>query len=313
MGWFLVSKRKKKKTKSARRNGGAKPFDPHVMLWFIRCMTVLGAVGLTIASWQWAEHALTEYVGTHEAVAVTPHHVVLTSRPGWMSPMLTEELQQLVSNCITADPLRGQSLEQAASVLANSAWVAAVKRVRRETDGRIIVDAVYRAPTALIEWRDGYRLVDNFGIRLPGLYLDHQVDQLEMPIITGATSGPSSPGNLWPGEDVQAGLKLVAMLKNERFASQIRAYDVSGRDERNRMRLALQTFNGGLVRWGLPPGDEQSLEPDARIKLQWLAAIHRQRGQIDAGGKIVDLYGPAVFVHQTANASETAHQIGYTW
>ena len=87
---------------------------------------------------------------------------------------------------------------------------------------------------------------------------------------------------------------------------------MSERDSQNRIRLVLKTRTG-MVRWGLPPGQEQPIESDASVKKQWLATVCKTyRGQVDAGGKIVDVYGAGVFVHASAE-SELDQQAGYTW
>ena len=68
-----------------------------------------------------------------------------------------------------------------------------------------------------------------------------------------------------------------------------------------------------MIRWGLPPGDEQTIEPDASVKKQWLANVYKTyRGSVDAGGKVVDVYGAAVFVHPNRDA-EIDQQAGFTW
>ena len=54
----------------------------------------------------------------------------------------------------------------------------------------MLVFARYREPVALVQSRDGYRLVDIKGVRLPGLYLHHQIDQLEQPLLEGIHASP---------------------------------------------------------------------------------------------------------------------------
>jgi len=42
-----------------------------------------------------------------------------------------------------------------------------------------------------------------------------------------------------------------------------------------------------------------------------LADVYRQRGAIDAGGKIVDVFGAAIFVHQPTTSDQRL-RTGYT-
>ena len=165
---------------------------------------------------------------------------------------------------------------------------------------------------AVIEARDGYHLVSPDGVRLPGLYRAEQLRLLNVPAIVGVNSAPPQTGRVWPGSDVQAGLALVRHLAGEPWTSQIEAIDVGRRDSRNRLRLVIHT-DDGQVRWGLPPGQAQPVEPSARTKLQWLRRVaQRHDGQIDAGGKVVHLYGATVQVSQPEldNTQGRAHRIG---
>ena len=101
----------------------------------------------------------------------------------------------------------------------------------------------------------------------------------------------------------RAGLRLAALIEGEPYADQVVAYDVSDRDALGRLRLRLLT-EAGMVRWGLPPGDERGLEPDSETKRRWLSSVDRRRGSIDAGGRIVDVNGAAVYVYDWASQSQ---------
>jgi len=185
----------------------------------------------------------------------------------------------------------------AALALAQDPWINRVRQVQRWADGRITVEADYRQPIALVATRDGYRLTDAIGVVLPGLYLEHQIDQLNLPVITGVLERTPATGQAWQSQDVAAGLSLVQTLADEPYADQIQRYDVSHRDARGRVRLVLHTATG-MVRWGLPPGLEQSIEPTAQVKRSWLRHVAQTRGTIDAGGKVVDVYGARIAVYQ---------------
>ncbi len=314
MGWFLKRNKRKRATRSAKRKTGGRaiPWDPRRTLYLSIALAALATLTGTVFGWQWSQRALERYVAERKAAPVTEQTVELRDAPPWMSAMLRSELQQLVARQMNADPLDGSDLAHAAAALNECAWVRQVHELRREPNGRVAVRAEYREPVAMVRGRDGYRLIDIQGVRLPGLYLEHQAPLLDLPLVVGVDAQPAREGDVWPGDDVQAALRLLTLLGDEPYADQIRAYDVSDRDSRGRLRLTLHTGDGGLVRWGLPPGREQAVEPDAATKKNWLASVYRQRGRIDAGGKVVDLYGAAVFVHQ-AQAGEPGERIGYHW
>lgn len=301
MGWFLTRDSKGRKGRGAKRTtrgkgGRAKPWDPQRTLLGL---TVLGLLGLAVAlgiGWRYGEDALERYVARTHASEVEANDVVLVDRPAWMAEAVREELAALVAEQVDANPLDTHSLRDAVDALARSPWVKQVRQVRRVQGGEVLVAANYREPVAIVEALDGYHLVDEEGVELPGLYMDYQVQDLGLPLIEGASAGPAGAGKIWPDMGVRAGVDLVELLATEPYAGQIEAVDVSQRDRRGRVRLMLRTA-GGLVRWGLPVGEERTIEPEAARKLDWLRQVAAQHnGRIDAGGKVVDVYGAAVQV-----------------
>lgn len=315
MGWFLSRKRKRGQVRPlGRMNGEAKahkPWNPQRTMVGLQILVVLGMFTLAAFGWHVLGQKLRHYVASRESAPVAAEGVQLVDAPAWMSPLLRRELADIVAGQVCADPLNGNGLEWAAEALAESPWVARVHEVRRVTGPGVQVKAEYRTPKALIYCEDGYRLVDAGGIRLPGLYMGDELKRLRLPILGGVSAGTPAVGTLWLGEDVQAGLALVKTLAGETYHDQIGLIDVSRRDARGRIRLVLLTTTGGMVRWGLPPGQERAIEPDAATKRSWLASVFHQQGQIDAGGRVVDVYGPAVLIHQPDGEGERLAQIGY--
>lgn len=305
MGWFLTTKKSSRASggrKAARSSAASpKPWDPKRTLLGVKILLGVGASAGAVVGWVYGEAALKRYaIAMHGGDPVSVEDVVLADAPAWMSPEVRTRVATVVATQVDENPLDGRSLKAAARALGDEPWVAGVERVRRLSTGQIEVRADYRQPMAIVEGRDGYHLVDDMGVRLPGLYYRDQIDRLHLPLITGvAAAPPGKAGQKWPGDDLQAGLELVKLLAGEGYASQIKAYDVAERDHRGRIRLALQTERG-LVRWGLPPGQEQTVEPPAATKMGWLRKVNQARGGIDAGGKIVDVYGASVQVSEPA-------------
>jgi hypothetical protein len=311
MGWFLT----KKKSGTSKRRKPSVPvrpdWDPQRTLRAVRViLSIAVLVGLG-AAWYYGQAGLRRYVSRQTAVLVTPQNVVLADAPRWMSPKLREELQVVVAAPISPDPLDQTSLARAAAALRGNPWVNRVEQLHRYPDGRVVVRAEYRQPIAVVESREGYHLVDAQGVQLPGLYNQGQLKALGMPVIVGVAAPPPPPGRYWGGEELKAGLALVQFLAGEPYLNQVKAIDVGQRDSRDRVRLSLLARQGGVVHWGLPPGQEQAVETPAAVKKQWLAEVYKTRGSIDAGGKIVTLYTAQVFVH-TPVADDPASQVRYT-
>jgi len=295
MGWFLTSN-KKKRAKPRRRSGlvEAGSWDPKRTLTGLKAVGVFAlAVGLVIG-WRYSQDYLLAYAQRHHQVPVTADSIVLVDAPGWMSEDIRVQVRQTAAKHIDPDPMDGQSLRYAAAALRNDPWVKRVDQVARRFGGRVLVSAAYRRPVAVVQGYDGYHLIDDQGVCLPGLYRESQAKRLGLVQLTGASSAPpAQAGEVWSGEDVQAGLALIRLLANEPYLDKVLAFDVSHRDARGRLRLVLLTSDGS-VRWGLPPGEEHSIEPDAQVKLGWLRRLAQRDGSLSTGGQIIDIYGPAV-------------------
>ncbi len=306
MNWFQGKNKRKRPSRS--RSTSHQPWDPQRTLVGLKVLALVAVVTAVVAGWGYAERRLGAYAAELSGPTV---YVDLTDAPSWMNPILLDELRRTVANQVGRDPLDNDGLQRAALALSANPWIERVGRVQRCHTGVVRVYAQYRQPVAVVQGRDGYHLVSDQGVRLPGLYLSHQLDQLALPLIVGTSQAPGREGEVWPGADLHAGLSLVALLQDQSYWYQVRQVDVGHRDARGRMRLVMRTGEG-VVRWGFPPGDERAIEPPALTKKRWLGEVYRQRGSIDAGGKIVEVFGPAVFVHQRSYDDETV-RVGYTW
>jgi hypothetical protein len=213
-----------------------------------------------------------------------------------MSDAVERRVTGVAAGWADASWTRGRSLRVAAMALREEPWIERVNGVRRGADGRVWIDASYRRPVALVRGRDAYRLVDASGVRLPGLYAASQAEAVGLPVIVGCTAAAPVPGEAWPSDALRAGLALIAWIDEEPFAEEVTAIDVAGRDTRGRLRLAMLTAAGGRVTWGLPPGQELAVEPDAHRKLELVRHVHRTYGSIDADGQRVDVTGPQIEV-----------------
>jgi len=184
----------------------------------------------------------------------TTVRIVLTEPPDWMPQSLAAQL--------TASLARGgldyYNKRLTAAVFDRAKanpWVRRVIRVtkRRSDDPSVAVvevQAVFRMPVARIHAPTGYAYVDADGVRLPARQVprwasvgpgrsgrsyyisradvprDRRVSRIHYIIIDGVQSPPPPVGRRWPGDDIAAGLRLIALIAAKPYAYQISAVDV---------------------------------------------------------------------------------------
>ena len=237
-----------------------------------------------------------------------PPRVVLLDRPAWMSDVVADRIAAFVRPAAGASPLDHALLRDRVERLRDYPWVERVNLVRRAYDARtgtpgglIEVDCAFRAPAALVAWRGQHWLVDAAGVMLPEAFDDGQAAQVvygddgrvNVRRVTGVTAPPAGAGLAWPGDDLRAGLALLAAVAPYPFAQDVVGVDVGnydGRLDRNAARLVLLTRHGTLVRWGRPvDAGDFYVEATVDRKLYALEAIYREYGRVDAGRSWIDV------------------------
>ncbi len=247
-----------------------------IALRVVLALVVMSCVGVGLAKLDHRVHADEFFEGSPE--------LVLADVPDELEPIIREHLAPALDVAWTEPTL----CRRIADRLAESGWVAGVKRVRRLPDGTVTVGCAYRQPFALVQLADGFVLVDETGVRLPGRYPYSP----SLPLIQGAAAAPPEPGQVWKAGDVVAGVSVLRMLAREAFADQVTAVLVAnydGRHDPHSAHLELATDRaGGRIVWGSAPGEEIE-ENTAAQKLAILRRNHELHGRIDAGFPVIDV------------------------
>jgi hypothetical protein len=175
-----------------------------------------------------------------------------------------------------------------ADALGDVGWIAKIDSVRRLPAGRFEIRATYRVPEALVQLEEYFLLVDRAGVRLPGRYAYDPM----WPIVQGVAANPPTPGSVWDGDDLRAGLAVIHELSNEPFANQITGVLVDnfgGRGNPRASHIEVATDRaGGRIRWGSAPGFEQE-ENLVAHKLAILRRNFQRTGRLDAGYPVIDI------------------------
>ena len=286
MGWFLRQPKKRRAKAASQPSVSGRSLGP------LKVLLVAASFGAGVGGWWLARGALWDYAGKHKS---PPLQAELSDAPDWMNQLVREQLSATIVSRLSRDRFDGRELDRAVAELQQNPWVERVHQVHRRRAGQVSLQATYRRPIAVVDSDNGFYRVDGQGVQLPGLFPQGRVRGLDLPLIIGVAAQPPGAGRRWPGQDLIAALSLVEVLAGQPYADQIDAIDAHRRDRRGQPRLVLRTRHG-MVRWGLPPGQGEPTEPDTATKLRRLAQVHLELQAIDAGGKTVDIFGPAVFI-----------------
>src|SRR4030095_1577776 len=131
-----------------------------------------------------------------------PPRVVLMNRPAWMSDLLAEEIVRAAKPVGAHSAFDHAVLVDIDRILRASPWIKKVRQIRRVYEQRpgdtIEIDCDYRAPVALVQWKDYFWLVDGEGVQLPAQFTVDQLPRvvfganhkMNIRIIAGVEGGP---------------------------------------------------------------------------------------------------------------------------
>lgn len=237
--------------------------------------------------------------------------------PVWMPP----ELMEIIRREITPAKMSFNDEKLCPQVLAlaqKNPWIRKIREIRkiRKNDriGQVIVSVEFRRPFVRVSHNHMNYFVDEDGVRLPTqqvpqwkAIVDGQVyyylDAEDVPvavrpllerfmIICGAEAPAPEVGKQWPGEDIQAGLKLAKLVNTRTYARQISVIDIRNYRERitdsePSLRMFAQIDNGRPtdIRFGRfmhPEGGDWYVTPEQRME-------YLDSYVIDHGGRLAGI------------------------
>ena len=286
---------------------------------FLRRLMLGGLAVVMAAAACWGGfYFLQRYVSRTVTFPRTPPRVVLLNRPAWMSDRVAQELLSLAGPTAAHGVFDQQMLKDACDLLAANPWVKKVNQVRRGYDvgpGDVMeFDCEYRAPIALVHWKDYYWLVDGEGVLLPEQYTLDQLSQImfgttgqaNIRVIEGVTRAPPAAGHHWPGDDLAAGLDLVKFLYGKSCTQEVRCVDIAnfdGRVDPHEAQLVLWTAHKTQIRWGRPVNSKDFFaEISPTQKLERMEKLIAKYHRLDANLQWIDLR----FDKTTGPVEETA-------
>jgi hypothetical protein len=242
---------------------------------------------------------------------ITAVRVAFTARPEWMPLGLARDIAQAL--VVPRGPFTTEDLSESIYRLAvANPHVAEVRRVTwhaAEEPGTAVVeiDCRFRMPIARVDLGDGgwgYAYVDRDGYRLPeaevpqwmvqlapsasqakgtsyffrdgdALPAGAQAQAVHYITLRGVAAPAPQVGQRWPGQDIQDGLRLVALMLTRSYANQVTTVDVRNHDGRisqsqPHLRLYAQVGDGPMtdIRFGrfpTPGGGDYEVTPEAKM------------------------------------------------
>jgi hypothetical protein len=156
-------------------------------------------------------------------------------------------------------------------------WIKRVVAVERVFPDQIRVRFEYRRAHVAVRRPNGYVLVDEDGVRLPGVFVDPPACE-RAAVITGVLSLPSEPGKKWDDPALSEGLAMADYAHSNDLLRRlgVREIDVSnfaGRSDPRRSELTLVTKAGCELAWGRTPATTRYGDASSEEKLENLREV----------------------------------------
>jgi len=286
---FIFDSFKKKK----KKKGEPTNWMAILRILLIVCVLVGVAYGLIF---------LDKYVKKVEPVAERPAILKLTGVPQWVNEGLKDKIYAAASgyghqNLTLSDDA---AMDVQRNIAEHVPWLSGVSV--RTTNDRLLIDAQWRKPVALIEEGKDKFFVDENMVMLD--YVD--VNDLPIVKVTGVNGGEKKPvyGQVLMKEDLQAAIAVLTMLNmmDNRVAQdnpllfEISRIDVSnfnGRKKRQSAHIVLYASDGTEIIWGAEIGTWQRyMESPDEEKLAKLYGYFKEYGSLLGGVKFINLREP---------------------
>lgn len=306
----------------ARKKKTAKPKksrDPEAIRRRNRFLLHTFGVVLLLGSLGYGYWQMKKYVDREIAFSTRPPTIVIKDRPAWMTEALAIEIINSIKPIGPHSTYDHKLLEDTATSLAANPWVKKVNQIRRayskNPGDTLEIDCDFRAPIALVHWKDYFWLVGDDSRKLPEQYTASQLPavmkradgSLNLRIVEGIFQPPVEAGRLWTGDDLAAGLDMARLLYGRKSLDDVTRIDVSnfgGRVSRREAQITLITTKDTQIRWGQPVNSKDYLvEVPTTTKLKNLEEIVAQYGRPDGGMPWIDIRFDRVTYPSSATAS----------
>lgn len=202
-------------------------------------LAVAAAVAVCVGMFMLREHVLASSPNAEKSV-----RIVLADPPAWLPDDIAGKVSAEVQSAVNDRKASNNDLAKDVYLAASgNAWISKVRRVTRRRDGGVVIEAEFRKPFALaatVGKPGKFHVVDTEGVVLP--LPTGRVKPGALVAIDGVVSEPPKEGEKWDCPDLAAGLRLLGLIKDRPFFSQITTIDVrnhNGRSDSIRSHLVI--------------------------------------------------------------------------
>ncbi len=218
----------------------------------------------------------------------------------WLAPQFQEEILRIATNALGSNPdqLSRAPLDAIGAALEASGWFEGRPNVSREGGSEIVVRGTWRVPAAVVRVEQSGDSKDYLiswdGRPMPVVYPQGRSG---LPVILGVMNGPprSAGGEtafaeVWPGDDVAAGLELLRIVAVQPWKAQVAGVDVTGYAQSR--QLVITSVHSTRLVWGGRPSKPLTGECSTNVKLSKISELNSLSNRIDAGHAEIELWWP---------------------
>lgn len=259
---------------------------------FVLSVVLMGGVGYGLLELRNVVHAQPEYSQKLARVSLDGRPTFL---PSDIPDNVMAQLQKAANGRSVFDPALAHDLYDLAKA---NPWVKDVTAVSKNVDGSVLVRAEFRRPLALARSDKASQslLVDEEGYVLP--MPAQRIQPGAFITIFGVDTAPPAPGQKWDVSDLADGIKLLKLIKDKPYATEITGIDVrnyGGRvnnfESHLRINAQLAQGNATQVLFGRFPADDgidYCLTPDEMLA-NLDAVVATQGGRLSGQHRMIDV------------------------
>lgn len=231
----------------------------------------------------------------------------------WLPVADQESILRMIDATVgtTPDPFSREPLEKLGAVLTASGWFDGTPRISREAGATLKIDGHWRTPAAVVRHDNRDYLVDHLGRQLPPIYApgDSTLKYMAEPVMPPpmGKDGARDFITAWAGEDIIAGLELLALIGDQPWSDQVAGVDVSAFSVTGMLEIVTST--GTRVVWGGRPSKPLIGDVSTAQKLANIAALYRRYGRVDGSYARAHIYRAHVVFDTSASAESATAQV----